>query len=129
MYRRYCQVAAFVFAAYTVYPVVTKLIEDRLAHDWAHSALHLVSALVAAYAGWLGPPVVARLYVVGIGVVYGVLGVYGWFIDGLFLDSHYLAVPLGPVENIFHLALAIPAVTIVAIGALQRRRSTQASHA
>jgi hypothetical protein len=129
MFRRYCQVAAFVFAAYTAYPVVTKLIEDRLAHDWAHSALHLGSALVAGYAGWLGPPVVARLYVIGIGAIYGVLGVYGWFIPGLFLDSHF-AIPLGPVENIFHLALAVPAVTIVAVDAVTtRRRSPQTSPA
>jgi hypothetical protein len=129
MFRLYCRVAAFVFAAYTAYPVVTKLIEDRLAHDWVHSALHLVSALVAGYAGWLGPPLAARLYVIGIGAIYGVLGVFGWFVDGLFLDSRHLAIPLGPVENIFHLALAIPAVTIVAIDAVARRRSPQASPA
>ena len=52
-YRRYCRVATVVFLLFTVYPVVVKTIEHRLAHDWAHSALHLGSAAFAAYAGWL----------------------------------------------------------------------------
>lgn len=115
MYKRYCQVATFVFAAFTGYPVVTKLIQDRLAHDWTHSALHFLSALVALYAGWFGPRWLARLYTLGVGVGYGFLGVVGWFIDGLFLGTHF-AIPLGPVENIFHLALSIPALVILALG-------------
>ena len=66
-YRRYCKIASVVFLLFTVYPVVTKLLDHRLAHDWLHSALHLASALLAAYAGWAGRPAIARLYVREIG--------------------------------------------------------------
>lgn len=112
--RVYCRVAAMAFGLYTVYPVITKLAEHRLAHDWAHSALHLISALVAAYAGWLAASdLPARAFAWGIGAVYVILGVVGWFIDGLLLDTH-LAIPLGPPDNIFHLLIGVPAL-IVAI--------------
>lgn len=124
MYRRYCQIATFVFAAFTVYPVTTKLIQERLAHDWAHSALHLVSAAVAGYAGWFGSQLIARLFVIAVGVGYGVLGTFGWFVDGLFLGSH-VAIPLGPVENIFHLALSGPALAIIAVGSRRVKAGSQ----
>lgn len=62
MHRTSCRIAAVVFAVFTIYPVITKSLDHRLSDDSAHSALHLVSALVASYAGWFGPPVVARLF-------------------------------------------------------------------
>jgi hypothetical protein len=112
-YVLYSRVAAIMFAGFTGYPLVTKLLEHRLAHDWAHTALHLLSGLVAAYAGWLaggvGP---ARLFGWAVAVSYGILGVVGWFIDGLFLDTP-VAIPLDPVANVFHLVLAVPALAIV----------------
>jgi hypothetical protein len=119
VYRRYCKVATVVFLAFTVYPVFTKLAEHRLAHDWAHSVLHFLSALLAAYAGWIAPAVVARVYVIGIAVIYSALAVYGFVSDGLFLATP-VAIPLGPVENAFHLALALPALAIAAVGAARR---------
>jgi hypothetical protein len=112
MYRRYCKVATVVFLAFTVYPVFTKLVEHRLAHDWAHSLLHFLSALLAAYAGWYGSDLLARFYVLGVAVIYGILGTYGWFTDGFFLGTP-VAIPLGPVENVFHLVLAMPAVLVL----------------
>jgi hypothetical protein len=125
MYRTYCRVAAVVFAVFTAYPVITKSLDHRLAHDWAHSALHLVSALVAAYAGWFGPPVVARLFVAAIAIGYTALGVFGWFTDGLFLGTA-VAIPLGPVDNIFHLALGLPALVILIVASAQSRSKPDA---
>jgi hypothetical protein len=122
MYRTYCRVAAVVFAVFTAYPVVTKALDHRLAEDWAHSALHLVSALVAAYAGWFGPPLVARLFVTAIAIGYTALGVFGWFTDGLFLGTA-VAIPLGPVDNVFHLALGLPALAILILAGARSRRS------
>ena len=117
VYRLYCRIAAVLFAGFTVYPLVTKLAENRLAHDWAHTALHLVSCLVAAYAGWLATGVVpARLFTWAVALTYGILGIVGWFIDGLFLNTA-VAIPLDPVANVFHLVLAVPALAIVAVHA------------
>jgi hypothetical protein len=121
MERQYCRITSFVFAAFTVYPVVTKLADHRLAHDWAHSALHLLSTLVAAYAGWHGPLVLARLYVAGIAIGYTALGVYGWFTDGLVLSTP-VAIPLGPVDNVFHLLLGLPALAILILANSRARR-------
>jgi hypothetical protein len=114
--RTYCRVAAIAFAAFTGYPLVTKLAEGRLAHDWAHTALHFVSMLATIYAGWLATTLTAATvltWLVGIG--YTALGVLGWFIDGFLLSSH-LAIPLGPVDNIFHLLLGVPALIIALSG-------------
>src|SRR5215207_1522177 len=106
LYRHYCRAAAVLFAAFTGYPLITKLIEHRLHHDWAHSALHLFSCLVAGYAGWrASSAVAARLFTWAIGLSYGVLGVVGWFIPGVLLGTP-LAIPLDPVANTFHLVLA-----------------------
>jgi hypothetical protein len=125
MYRTYCRVAAVVFAVFTAYPVITKSLDHRLAHDWAHSALHLVSALLAAYAGWFGPPVVARLFVTAIAIGYTALGVYGWFTDGLFLGTA-VAIPLGPVDNVFHLALGLAALAILILAGARSRHQPDA---
>jgi hypothetical protein len=117
MYRRYCRIAAVVFLVFTVYPIFTKLAGHRLAHDWAHSVLHFASALLAAYAGWLAPAWVARAFALGVTVLYGILGVAGWFIDGFFLGTA-IAIPLGPVDHVFHLLLAVGAgATLLLAGA------------
>jgi hypothetical protein len=126
MHRTYCRIVSVVFLLFTAYPLVTKLIEQRLAHDWLHSALHLASALLAAYAGWRAAEWVARLYVAGVAVAYGALGTYGWFTTGLFLGTP-LAIPLGPVENVFHLLLGVPALGITLAGVVRRRASEPAT--
>jgi hypothetical protein len=93
----------------------------RLAHDWAHSALHLGSAAIAAYAGWLaGSATPATLFAWAVAIGYGILGVVGWFIDGLLLATP-VAIPLGPVDNVFHLALGGAALVVVASGRIRRR--------
>jgi hypothetical protein len=112
-YRRYCKAAAVVFVLVTLYTVPTKLVQGRLGHDWAHSVLHLGSAALTAYAGWLArssTPARALTWAVGIG--YFALGCYGWFIQGLLLGTP-LAIPLGVPDNLFHLLLSVPALVIV----------------
>jgi hypothetical protein len=112
-YRRYCQAAAVAFVLVTVYTVPTKHLQGRLEHDWAHSVLHLCSALLAAYAGWRAhSPAPARALTWAIGVGYFALAVYGWFTPGLLLGTP-LAIPLGVPENLFHLLVSVPALAIV----------------
>jgi hypothetical protein len=112
-YRRYCQVAAVAFVLVTLYTVPTKLLQGRLGHDWAHSVLHLCSAVLAAYAGWPArSSAPARVVAWAVGVGYFVLGCYGWFTRGLLLGTP-LAIPLGAPENLFHLLLSVPALVIV----------------
>ena len=121
-YRPYCKAAAVAFVLVTVYTVPTKLLQGRLGHDWAHSVLHLGSAVVAAYAGWLArssAPARAVTWAVGIG--YLALGVYGWFTPGLLLGTP-LAIPLGVPENLFHLLLSLPAL---AVALLQLRSASR----
>jgi hypothetical protein len=101
------------FVLVTLYTVPTKLGQGRLGHDWAHSVLHLGSAVLAAYAGWLArssAPARAVTWVIGVG--YLALGVYGWFTRGLLLGTP-LAIPLGVPENLFHLLLSVPALAVV----------------
>jgi len=101
-----------VFAINTIYPVAVKVYQQRLADDWLHSLLHLMSALFGAYAGWRATSVLpAKAFTWGIGALYLGLGVYGWFTPGLFLNST-LAIPLGVGDNIFHLLLSAPAFII-----------------
>jgi hypothetical protein len=112
-YRRYCRAAAVAFALVILYTVPTKLLQGRLGHDWAHSVLHLGSAVLAAYAGWAArssAPARAVTWAVGLG--YLALGCYGWFTRGLLLGTP-LAIPLGVPENLFHLLLSVPALAIV----------------
>jgi hypothetical protein len=112
-YRRYCKAAAAAFVLVTLYTVPTKLVQGRLEDDWAHSVLHLGSAALTAYAGWLAhssTPARALTWALGIG--YFALGCYGWFTQGLLLGTP-LAIPLGVADNLFHLLLSVPALAIV----------------
>ncbi|MEU8079217.1 hypothetical protein AB0B31_27695 [Catellatospora citrea] len=112
--RMYCRIAAVVFFLFTAYPLVVKLAEHRLAHDWAHVVLHLSSMLAAGYAGWLAATdLPARLFTWAVGVGYTLLGTVGWFIDGLLLTTP-VAIPLAPVDNVFHLALGSAALAVLA---------------
>ena len=92
--RIYCRVAAIAFIPFTVYPSVVKIVEHRLAHDWAHGVLHLISAAIGIYAGLFARgTTLAALYTWTIGVVYASLGVGGWFIDGLLLSPGRRGLP------------------------------------
>lgn len=112
-YILYCRIVAAIFIINTFYPVLIKLSQQRLAHDWFHSFLHLLCALFAAYAGWLANSIsLAKAFTWGIGVLYIGLGIYGWFVPGLFLNSP-LAIPLGMVDNIFHILLSMSALSFI----------------
>ncbi len=122
-YRLYCRIATIVFVINTLYPVTTKLLQERLAEDWLHSTLHLCSAFLGAYAGWYASDIApAKLFTWGIGLLYFALGVYGWFTPGLLLGTPF-AIPLGPADNAFHLILSLPALAIVVLDI--RSRSLQ----
>ncbi len=126
-YRLYCRIAAVVFVVNTVYPVITKLLQERLAEDWLHSVLHLCSALLGAYAGWYAPNIApAKLFVWGIGLLYFALGMYGWFTAGLLLGTPF-AIPLGIADNVFHLVLSVPALAIVVLDVRGSLQSAKAS--
>jgi hypothetical protein len=114
-YTLYCRITTMVFAINTIYPVSVKLAQERLADDWFHSFLHLISALFGAYAGWRATTLLpAKAFTWGIGGLYLGLGVYGWLAPGLFLNSP-LAIPLGMEDNIFHLLLSVPALIIIGL--------------
>ena len=126
-YRLYCRIAAAAFVLFFVYPVTTKLLQERLAEDWLHSVLHLCSALLGAYAGWYAPNVApAKVFTWAIGLLYFALGVYGWFTPGLLLGTPF-AIPLGIADNVFHLMLSVPALAIVFLDVSRPLRAAKAS--
>jgi uncharacterized membrane protein YfcA len=114
-YRRYCRAAAVVFLLVVLYTVPTKYLQGRLGHDWAHSVLHVGTAVLAAYAGWRArSPTPARLFTWAVGVIYVALAWYGLLRPGLFLGTRF-AIPLGVAENVFHLLVSVPALAIMAL--------------
>ena len=128
--RLFCRYAAVVFVGITAYTLATKGLGGRLAGDWMHSVLHLGSAAVAAYAGWgTRRSAPAVLFTGFLGLVYLGLGVFGWFIDGLFLGTP-VAIPLGPPDNVFHLLLggAAAAVLIPLLWARHRTATTEGAY-
>ncbi len=121
-YRRYAQVAAAAFLLVAGYTVIAKLPQGRLAGDWLHSGLHLLSAAAAVYAGWRSrSPRPARLFTLAVALVYAPLGVVGGFTPGFFFGT-VAALPLTPADNVFHLLLAVPALALAATSAQLRRR-------
>ena len=125
-WRWYARRAAVAFCLVAASTVPAKLLQGRLADDWLHSALHLGSGLLGAWAGWAACGVApARAFTWGVGLLYGVLGLVGWFTDGLFLGTPF-AVPLGAAENVFHLALGVPALVILVADARRDRQPTKA---
>jgi Domain of unknown function (DUF4383) len=130
LYRRYCQTAAVIFLLITIYTVVTKLAQQRLADDWLHSVLHLCSGLVGIYAGWLATgPAPAQGFTWAIGGLYFVLGCYGLVRPGLLLATPF-AIPLGVADNIFHFTLSLPALAILLLHWTRTsRRTTPADRA
>ena len=51
--RLYARAAAGAFAVVALYTLVGKLPGGELARDWLHTALHVVTACVAVYVGWI----------------------------------------------------------------------------
>ena len=123
-YRLYCRIVTVVLIIITVHPLTTKLLQERFADDWLHSVLHLGSALFGIYAGWYATNIApAKVFTWGIGLLYFMLGVYGWFTPGFLLHTP-VAIPIGVADNVFHLLLSVPALLIIV---LATRRSLQAT--
>ena len=61
-----------------------------------------------------------------IGLLYLVLGVYGWFTPGFLLHTPF-ALPIGVADNVFHLLLSVPAVVIVVMDVRTSLRATRVS--
>ena len=67
LYSRFCRGAAFAFALVAVYTVVVKAPTGGMERDWMHTALHILTGAVAAYAGWISADLAAaRLFAVAI---------------------------------------------------------------
>lgn len=103
----FCRVAAVVFAAVSLYTVVIKLPSGEFGNDWAHTAFHVVTAVVAFFLGWIKPnQAAARAFTWGVAVLYGILGIVGWFMEGIAMGEAY-RIPLSTADNIFHVALSL----------------------
>jgi hypothetical protein len=115
LYVLYCRIAAVTFGLVAAYTLTVKLPRGGLAHDWLHTVLHVVTGAVAVYLGWVHRGVIAqRVFTGGVILVYGLLGVVGWFIDGIALGTSF-AIPLAAADNVFHLALAVVGLAIAAV--------------
>ena len=126
-YRLYGRIATVVFGVNTVYPLATKLLQERLAEDWLHSVLHLCAALFGLYAGWYASNTApAKVFTWGIGLLYLLLGLYGFFTSGLLLHT-VLAIPLGVADSVFHLLLSVPALAIVVLAIRTSLKATSSS--
>ncbi len=124
-YRAFCKFATAVFVLNVVYSIPTKLIQQRLAGDWLHSVLHLLSAVFAAYIVlYASRNVPARGYTWGIGFLYLGLLVYGLLTPGLFLNTPF-AIPLGTADNAFHIFVSLPALVIIALDFRRYLRTTR----
>ena len=125
-YRLYCRIGTVGFFLTTVYPLTTKLLQERLADDWLHSVLHLCAALFGVYAGWYASNIVpARAFTWGVGLLYLVLGLYGWLTPGFLLHTP-VAIPLGVADNVFHLLVSMPAVAIMILDVRTSLKATRA---
>ena len=115
-YRAYARVAAAAFFLVAVYTLAVKLPAGEFDEDWLHTVLHVASGAAAVYVGWIARGAAgAMALTLAVAVVYGALGLGGWFVDGLFLDTTF-RIPLGPADNAFHLLLAgAAAATVVAV--------------
>lgn len=110
------------FLLVATYTIAVKVPAGALQDDWLHTVLHLATALAALAVGGAGvPPTWARAFTWALLVVYGALGVLGWFVDGLMLHTR-LRVPLSVADNVFHLLLAAGALATIVLVKRRTRR-------
>jgi hypothetical protein len=122
-YVRFCRIAAVVFGLVAAYTLVAKVPQGGMAHDWLHTALHIVTWALAVYLGWFRRgSVTQRAFTVGVVAVYGLLGIVGWFIDGIALHTTF-AIPLAVADNVFHLALALVGLSFIAVASRRWARA------
>jgi hypothetical protein len=116
----FTRTAAVAFVVVVVYTLYAKVPDGDIRDDWLHTILHLVTGIVAVSIGWVWrSAAVARVFTLAVGTCYGVLGIGGWFTDGLFLKWEF-AVPLTAVDNVFHLLLAGGAMVTLVVASRPR---------
>jgi hypothetical protein len=113
-FRRFSRIAAVAFFLVAIYTVVVKVPSGEFGNDWAHTVLHFATGLCAVYAGWIAAPEVAAALTWTLAAAYAVLGLVGWFVDGLFLDAA-IRIPLAAADNVFHLLLGVAAVVTIVV--------------
>ena len=114
-FRLYARVAAAAFFLVAAYTLLVKAPGGELERDWVHTALHGATGALAVYGGWFARGEgLAKALTAAVGLGYGALGVIGWFVDGLFMQST-VRVPLDAAENVFHLVLSIGAGVAFAV--------------
>lgn len=72
----------------------------------AHNVIHLVSGAVSLYLGMKGTLAAARQFCIVFGLIYGLLGVVGYFVGTG--PDHMLELPylmLGTVDHIIHMVI------------------------
>ena len=127
--RSFARLAAAAFFLVAAYTVIAKVATGEIADDWMHSVLHVASGSLAVYAGWLARgSTPATVFAASVAVVYGVLGVTGWFVDGLFL-TRPVRIPLGAADNVFHLVLAVLALAALVAVSMRPGRPRHAEAA
>jgi hypothetical protein len=126
-FRLYARGASAAFLLVAVYTLLAKAPGGELGRDWSHTVLHVVTGVFAVYAGWLAASVTpAKLLTAAVGFAYGILGVVGWFIDGVLMGSSF-RIPLAAADNVFHLLLALGAAVALAAGRATSVRAPRAS--
>jgi Domain of unknown function (DUF4383)/Short repeat of unknown function (DUF308) len=73
-----------------------------------HNIVHLVSGAVSLYFGTKGTLASARSFCIVFGLVYGLLGVVGYFVGTDHIlklsDPHFV---LGPIDHYIHIAIGV----------------------
>lgn len=111
-YRWYCRFTALVFSLVSAYTVMIKVPAGDFTRDWAHTALHVATALLAVHLGWFAPVGWGqRRFTWVLVAAYGALGAVGWAVGGILMDSPF-RVPLTAADNVFHLLLAAVGVAV-----------------
>jgi hypothetical protein len=86
-----------------------------------HNLIHIVSGGIALYLGFAGTPGAARAFCLIFGIVYLLLGVFGWFLgsgeEHLFHVGSLLT--LGMVDHIIHVLLGVIFLAGGALGGKQ----------
>jgi hypothetical protein len=93
-----------------------------------HNVIHILTGLVALFAGLYADGAYARLYALVFGVVYALITVVGFtqlfFVNG---DQLLGIVPINTADNFLHLAIAVVALGVYALSAPGMRTAASAS--
>ena len=92
-----------------------------------HNVIHILTGLVALFAGFYAGAAYARLYALVFGVVYALITVVG-FTQLLFVNGDLLGfVQINTADNFLHLAIAVLALGVYALSIPAPRTAAPAS--